>query len=295
VQVSSIPESLLDDVSRLRAFKVLYLADLTHITESRMANIREYVRNGGAIVASYATSLYGPGKRGSNLERFGLEDLFHVAPLQPEGALKDLLTEHTAMTGGPYDLYLGDRGHATLDKATPLWSFLPVKVLEGGEVWKEIVDGYGLKPVLPGVVVSSYGKGRVVYSASALESLFLQQNSNAVGEFLRSLVTRAASEPPPYEIDAPSALIANLTIRANTMVLHLTNWTGNKLERAGANEYYLAPVENVKVRITVPPGKRVRNVAMLVPAQFKKDQKGATLEVSIPRVEAYQAIRIDLE
>jgi hypothetical protein len=31
----------------------------------------------------------------------------------------------------------------------------------------------------------------------------------------------------------------------------LTNWTGNKLERAGSNEYYLAPVENVRVRLAV--------------------------------------------
>ena len=99
---------------------------------------------------------------------------------------------------------------------TPLWSFLPLKVLDGGEVWKEIVTGDGLRPILPGVVVSSHGKGRVVYCASALESLFLQQNSSAVGDLLRSLVAKAAGQPPPYEVQAPAALIANLTAKGDT-------------------------------------------------------------------------------
>ena len=78
-------------------------------------------------------------------------------------------------------------------------------------------------------------------------------------------------------------------------VLHLTNWTGDKLERAGANEYYLAPVENVRIRLAIPAGKRVRRVTTLVPAPFRVRRSGSTLEVTIPRVEAYQAVRVDLE
>jgi len=199
------------------------------------------------------------------------------------------------MTGGPYDLYLADRQRPGLQALAPLWYFLPVKALEGGEVWKNIVTGDGLRPILPGVIVSRYGNGRVVYCASALESLFLQQNSSAVGEMVRSLVAKAAPEPPPYEVEAPAALIANLTAKDNVLVLHLTNWTGNKMERAGANEYYLAPVENVRVRLAIPAGKRVRGVALLVKAPYQQEQKGSTLEVVIPRVEAYQGVRVEME
>jgi len=133
------------------------------------------------------------------------------------------------MTGGPYDLYLAERGRLSMDGLTPLWYYLPVKPSNGAEVWQDIVTGDGLQPVLPGVVVSSYGKGRVVYCASALESLFLQQNSSAVGNLLRSLVSKAAPEPPPYEVEAPAALMTNLTVKAETLVLHMT-----KLDRKQA-------------------------------------------------------------
>jgi hypothetical protein len=77
-------------------------------------------------------------------------------------------------------------------------------------------------------------------------------------------VAKVAPEPPPYEVQAPASLMTNLTSRDETRVLHLTNWTGNKLERNGANEYYLAPVEKVRIRFVVPRGKRVRKVGLLV-------------------------------
>ena len=311
VQVSSVTEGALDDPATLARYKVLYLADFTYLTAARIANIRQFVEQGGGLVASYATSLFdapsghapyrssmgrpaaeAPARR---LDRFGLEELLRVAPVEPSGDLAELLANYRSMTGGPYDLYLADRDRPSLQSLTPLWHYLPVKALDGGEVWKNIVTGDGLRAILPGVVVSTFGKGRVVYCASALESLYLQQNSSAVGEFLKSLVAKAASGPLPYEVEAPAALIANLTSKGNTLVLHMTNWTGNKLERPGANEYYLAPVENVRVRVAIPSGKRVRDVSLLVKSAFRKEQTASVLTVSIPRVEAYQGVRIELE
>jgi hypothetical protein len=294
VQVSSVDETLLDDAEKLAAYKVLYLADITFLSETRLANIKRFVREGGGLVASYATSLF-EATAGQRLDRFGLEELVRVAPFQPAAELRDVISNYSSNTGGPYDLYLADRERPDPQALTPLWHYLPVKVLDGGEVWKEIVTGDGLRPILPGVIVSRYGRGRVVYCASALESLFLQQNSSAVGEMVRSLVAKAASEPPPYEVEAPSALITNLTAKDNVLMLHLTNWTGNKMERAGTNEYYLAPVEDVRVRLSIPAGRRVRSVALLVKAPCKREQKGSTLEVVIPRVEAYQGVRVEME
>jgi hypothetical protein len=297
VQVSSIDESLLDHPEKLAAYKVVYLADIPYLSESRLANLRGFVRDGGGLVATYSTTLFtaSAGATEAVNGQFALQDLLHATPVEPAGELAETLSSYRSFSGGPYDLYLADRGRPDPQALTPLWHFLPVKALDGGEVWKDIVTGDGLRPILPGVIVSRYGRGRVVYCASTLEGLYLQQNSSAVGEMVRSLVAKAAGEPPPYEVDAPAALIANLSMNGDVRVLHLTNWTGNKLERAGANEYYLAPVDNVRVRLAIPPGKRVRAVTLLVPAPYRHRQRGATLEVSIRRIEAYQAIRVEME
>lgn len=290
VQVSSISELLLDDIEKLRPYKVLYLADFACLSDKRIANIKQFVREGGGLVASYGSSLFDAS--GNIQRRFGLEDLFHAAPVEPEGELAETLANYQSMTGGPYDLYLAP---PKLDRLTPLWWTQPVKALPGGEVWQNVVTGDGLRPILPGVIVSSYGKGKVVYCASALESLFLQQNSSAAGDLIRGLIAKVSPATAPYEMDAPAGLMANLTTKLDTLVLHLTNWTGNKLERAGANEYYLAPAENVRVRFAIPKEKKVRSVALLVESPFRQERDGSILEITIPRIEAYQAVRVDLE
>ncbi len=293
VQVSSIHEGLLDKPEKLSAYRVLYLAGVADLSETRVKNIREFVRNGGGLVVSHASSLFdGSGKRQT---RFALEDLVRVAPLVPTGELAATIDSYRSVTGGPYDLYLAPKSKPSLEKLVPLWFFEPVKVLDGGETWMDIVTGDGLRPILPGVILSSYGKGRVAYCASALESLFLEMNDSALGAMVRSLVAKVAPEQPPFEVEAPSALMTNLTVRDSTLVLHMTNWTGNKFERDGANEYHLSPVENVRIRLAVPAGKRVRSVALLVEAPYTKKQTGSTLELLIPRVEAYQGVRVDLE
>jgi hypothetical protein len=309
VQVCSVGERILDDLSMLARYKVLYLADFPQLTAARIANVTKFVEQGGGLVATYATSLFDtlgdtrprPGEvkppeqaAAKQRQRFGLENLLRVEPLTPSGELADVLANYRSMTGGPYDLYLADRERPSLDTLTPLWHFQPVQVIDGGQVWKNIVTGDGMRTILPGVVISTSGKGKVVYCASGLESLYLQQNNAAAGDFIRSLVSKAASIREPYEIEAPAALIANLTRKGNTMILHLTNWTGNKLERPGANEYYLAPVENVRIRIRVPEGKSVRSVGVLVPSKIRRRQSGSALEVTLPLVEAYQGIRIEL-
>src|ERR1035441_4011946 len=89
--------------------------------------------------------------------------------------------------------------------------FEPVEVLDGGSTMMDIVTGDGRRPILPGVVTSAHGKGRVVYLASSLESLYSSTKESVLGRCLRNLVEYAAGTPPPYQVTAPNCLIVNLT------------------------------------------------------------------------------------
>jgi hypothetical protein len=173
----------------------------------------------------------------------------------------------------------------------PLWHFEPVEALEGGTVRMDVVSGPDREPILPGVVSARYGKGRVVYLASSLESLYGATRQARLGRHLRDLVREAAGAPPPYRVDAPSALAANLTRNGDRLVLHLLNWTGD----AENEDNDLPPVSDVTVRLAIPDGKKVRRVSTFLETPLRRSQSGRELVIHLSRVDAYQAIAVDLE
>jgi len=300
IQVSSIHEKVLDDPDLLSKYRVLYLADIMRLNQKQIENVKDFVREGGGLVASFGTSLYDNDMK--EQQQFGLEELIHVHPLEHTAELDSLMDWYDCMLGGPDDLYLlaNNQNSAKLgqyweNRLVPLWFYKPVRVMPGGTVLMDIVTGDGHNPILPGLVISNYGKGKVIYSASALESLYFGDRPYILGDLIRTMVGLVEPEPAPYTLEAPASLITNLTQKENRWVIHLTNWTGNKFEKDRINEYYLAPVENVRLQIHIPEGKKVSNVSTLVKADFKKKITGQNLEMFFPRIESYQAVEVDFE
>jgi len=287
VQVSSIPQSLLDEPEKLARYRMVYLADVPQLSSRRRENLERFVENGGGLLACFGTSLYGAA--GDRLERFELESLLRVRPLHPQGVLAQTLASYRCMTGGPNDLYLMPH-RDTNAPLVPLGYFEPVEVLEGGSTLMDIVTGDGLRPILPGVVTSTHGQGRVVYLASSLESLYAATKQSVLGDCLRKLVRYAAAAPPPYEVTAPSSLVANLVRNGDRFVLHLLNWTSEPDNEGG----YLPPLENVSVRLRIPDGQRVRRLEGFPETSLRHKQNGRDLELRFPRIEAYEGIRFEL-
>lgn len=299
VQAGSISEFVLDDPGMLKEYPVLYLANVPYLSETRVKNIMEYVENGGCLIASYATTLFNAD--GTKQTRFDLENLFKVRPVMPQGELAEIVKSYRANIGGPNDLYLLANGSAKLSgkkwdgKLYPMWFYEPVETLEGSEVVMNIVTGHDRKPVLPGVVASNYGKGKVLYCAAGLESIFHSEGPDMVGELIREFVSIVSPVPAPYTMEAPAGLLANLTKKENQLILHMTNWTGNKFEKTWFNEYYLSPVENVRVKINIPENKKVRKVTTMAEGRYQQKISGQTLELVFPRVEAYQGVIVELQ
>jgi len=155
----------------------------------------------------------------------------------------------------------------------------------------DIVTGDGRRPILPGVVTSTHGQGRVVYLASSLESLYNSTKQSVLGNCLRTLVESAAATPPPYQVTAPSTLIVNLTQNANRRVLHLLNWTTEPENESG----YLPPIENVCVRLRIPEGRQVRRLSGFPETSFQHKRSGQELELRFPRIDAYEGITFELQ
>ncbi len=295
IQVTSAMPSLLDNPEKLAAFKVLYLADNVYLTDKQINNLKQFVSNGGGLIVSYSTSLYGiEGKRNQD---FALGDLLRVKSIELPAPLKN----YQAMIGGPNDLYYLARkdsqfsGTEWENVLIPAWFYEPVEVLDGGKVIMDIVTGDGRRPVLPALVLSSYGKGKVLYSTSSLESLFYSNGNPELKKFIASMIAVVAPEPAPFSIQAPSTLIANLASSGKNHILHMTNWTGNKFEMKHVMEDYLAPVDNVVISYRIPAGSKVESVKSLTGSRFSTRNGNGILKITIPGIEAYEGIEITLD
>jgi hypothetical protein len=293
IQVTSSMASLLEDPQKLAKYKVIYLADNVYLSDDQIKNLKQFVANGGGLVASYATSLYsGDGRRNSS---FALADLLRVKSIE----LPHELENYQAMIGGPNDLYLSCKkeikGMAKWkDQLLPAWYYEPVQVEQGGEVIMNIVTGDGERPVLPGVVLSQYGKGKVLYCASSIESLFRSNGNPELKNLIADFISMVAPDPPSFVVKAPSALIANMANSKHYYLLHLTNWTGNKFEKTHLMEDYISPVENVRVKFSIPGQRKIISIKTITGSKMNANKNGNSVEVVLPRVDAYEGILIEV-
>jgi hypothetical protein len=298
VQVSSIHEFLLDQPDQLQKYAVIYLADIPYLSPSRIKNIKEYVQNGGGLIVSYATSLYNAD--GWRSQRFGLEDLIGVMPVTPEGQLEKDMKTYSAKIGGPSDLYVlrrsgkgGPLAEKWDDVLVPAWFYEPVKPVKDANVIMDIVTGDGRRPLLPGVVLSQYGEGQVLYSACSLESLYFKDGKYILGELIDSFVQLVSPLNAPYHFQAPSSVFINLAVNGDQWVFHITNWTGDNFERMYVDDDYLAPVENARLTFEIPAGKKIQGISTFVNMPFEKKLEGQNVEIKFPRIEAYQGVQVD--
>ena len=203
--------------------------------------------------------------------------------------------------GSVWDLYMKTRDGQSVIKPPLTENLIPthlyetVKPLPGGTVAADIVVGTDNEPIFPGLIVSQYGKGKVAYIPAALGSMYLQTHIREFADFLKDVIEYVSPETLPYEIDAPSSLIANMTANGNQRVLHLINWTGFNLEKTLQTVYYIPPIEDVLVKFKIPDGKDINNIKLFVTAEYSHYRENDILYIKLPRIEKYQGIAIELE
>jgi len=144
--------------------------------------------------------------------------------------------------------------------------------MTGEYAWRK--QGTGILPGIAGPIIEP---GRLAYVATALGSVFLQTRLRELADLITELVAQVSPEPAPFTVDAPEGRIANLTIRDDLRVLHLTNVTEP-----------LTPMDNVRIRLRRP----ARRMALLAKGEFEQKDWGDVIGITVSGVEAYPAIRL---
>lgn len=296
---------------RLRGYRALIMPCSTGMDEEQLSTVRDYVREGGVLIAGSDCTLYDsffrrrsdfaladvlgvsfekenePGKNlareyreGSLLHGFSRVPEAYIAPC----SLTDkYIPVSDAVVGVPdlqrYIQYM----HVNPTSAQILASlYLPAD----GAFGEPLTFPYGTPPA---ITVNCYGAGKAYYCAARLGYIYARRGLPDQRNLIKELLHHALGGKLAVELDAPPSLIINLTEDVHNRYLHILNYTGSMLEKSRAIEW-IAPVYHIHVNVSVPsPVNDVRLVYPdeSIPFSFENGRVSFELE----ELKTYQSIR----
>lgn len=281
------------DLGRLRKYSALILPNIALLSDTQCQQLRDYVKAGGSLLATFETSLYDQDNKPR--DNFGLADLFDIKKTG------DVITTN----GNAYYARI-ERKHPVVDGFDGTdWlpgaqSRVPIAPVENPIL--TVVPGFVAYPPelayppepntnLPAVVLREKGASRLAYIAGDIErSLWISGNTD-LSRFLQNTVKWLIKQDQPVAVQGPGLIEAFAYETEPGFALHLVNYTNPNLHRGTIREFY--PVGPQAVSFAVPDDRKVSRVQLLkaeMELPFKR-VKGR-IEFTVPGVTEYEIAAI---
>jgi hypothetical protein len=297
-----VHDGLLDH-EHIAQFRTLIFPNIAALSNLQCQQIREFVADGGSIVATYETSLYD--EWGVRRPDFGLASLFGASFA---GKVQDsMLNSYLSLEKNPatdtYHPLLKDFEGATriVNAANqvdlqPLAQnlFSPLEIVPSyPDLPMEAVFPAPITTHNPGVILREPGRGRVVYFPGDIDRTFWEVLDVDHAKLLRNAVLWATNETAPVTVEGQGVLDISIWGQKNSMTVHLVNLTNPMMMKGPVRE--VIPVANQHVRIQIPNGSRVARAKLLVagrPIPFTNDY--GLIAVDVPSIAVHEVIALDL-
>lgn len=285
----------------LEKYRVLFLPNITCLSDAQIEAIKKFVQNGGGLIATHHTSLFD--ENGKQRNDFALKDLFNASYQSDQNPKSGRFGD-----GDPY-LYI-DKEHS-LFAGIPQGKFIycerqtfpVVTTLEGGEAIAQMYlqnVGETFNPIqfseasYAGIIVSTYGKGRILYIAPPLDLIYRQREFRLVRQLISDAVDWVTFDQSPVKIHAPICVTANITENKTQRALHLINYTGNRQENLKAKVEWVAPLRNLEISFMQIDGKKLTKASLLVQnRQVPFTSNNGYDFINLPNLEEYEALLLD--
>ncbi|HTF23100.1 MAG TPA: beta-galactosidase trimerization domain-containing protein [Candidatus Limnocylindria bacterium] len=259
----------------LSRYQMLYAPNVACLSDSQCLMLLDYVRGGGALLATHLTSV--ADEYGRMRKNYGLAEVFGAEFSEPEPVEIP-------------DLYLKLPSGEEIPQDPQVLRFRE----NGGTVLAETLDRGHRRTLGPAIIQRSFGKGSAIYIGSSLEAVYEETRMKSLRVFFNSLVSPWLSAQRSYEIEYQSGVTPHFMASRDVLLLHLLADTGNKNKHLRSREEFL-PVADVKVRIRIPQQRSVRSALLLLSGQtLPSTVRDGWLEVAVPRVWIHEAVKVDL-
>ena len=283
------------DAERLAALKVLVLPNIAALSDRQCGQIRDFVRRGGGLVATYETSLYD--ERGTRRADFGLSDLFGASYA---GGIDARMQNSYLRIEGRHELLRGLEGVERIingvsrvyTKASAPYPNPPLTLIPSyPDLPMEEVFARVERTDQPEVYARETGGGRVVYFPWDIDRTFWEVLSVDHGKLLRNAVDWAANEPRPVTVTGPGVLDVTVWRQKDSMTVHLVNLTNPMMMKGPLREFVPLPAQEVTVRLT--EGAKSRGVKLLVSGATPRVREVAgELRLTVPSITDHEVIAV---
>ena len=290
------------DAEHIGRYKLLLLPNIAALSDAQCSQLRDYVRRGGSLLATYETSLYD--EWGTRRADFGLSDLFGASfqarlkgPIQnsyfrvEKGAAEGRhpmlkgLEDAELVIGGTWQLDVKPLPPAS---ASPLTRIPEITNLPMEKTYWQVKH-----TDVPGVYLRQIGPSRVVYFPWDIDRLYWEVMAEDHGTLLRNALEWAANEAPPVEVTGLGMFDVTVWRQKGSMTVHLVNLTNPMAMRPNAHQLIPSPPQHVVVRL--PKGAKAVRVQLLAAGrEVPVAQTGGSVRLTVPSVLDHEVIAIDL-
>ncbi|MFB3826636.1 MAG: alpha-amylase family protein [Bryobacteraceae bacterium] len=288
-----VHEDALDPLA-LKKYSVLLLPNVARLSDAQCQRLRDYVRSGGSLLATFETSRYtDAGERRNGL---GIADILGVSVAgEVQGPTGN---SFFARVESPHEILSGFEQTRLLPGAEYR---LPVKA--AGKLVLSVVPPYSSHPPEtvypkvprteePAVVMTEKGTSRTIYFPGDIDRSCWRSGHTDLSRLLQNAVRWLARGSMPVTVsgDGMTEMVAWETEPG--FALHVLNYNNPNMMRGWWRKNY--PIGPQQVRFELPQGRRISRARLLrAEASLPFRQQGRTVEFIIPGVEDYEIAALE--
>ena len=294
-----VHEDLLD-AERLRKYRLLILPNVAMLSDRHCEQIRDYVKSGGSLMASFETSLYDENLQGR--EDFGLADLLGISKAG----------DATGTNGNAYYARI-ENPHAT-NRQPILDGFhdtnwipgaqnrIPIKPVNDAVL--TVVPGFVRYPPElayppiphtnePAVVLGETATSRTAYFSGDIERTYWITGHGDLLRLMHNTIRWLTHDERVVHVDGEGLIEVFCWETAPGYAVHLLNYTNPNAHHGWMRSVY--PLGSQSISMKLPAGVKVRSVELLraeQKAQFVLE--GQILRFAVPRVADYEMAAVTI-
>ncbi len=273
----------------LKKYTALVLPNTALLSDEQCRQLRAYVDAGGSLLATFETSLYT--ERNERRADFGLADVFGIH--KAGEVIGTTGNAYLARIEKPHAILNGFAGTNWIPGAQNRVPLAPVDgpiltVVPGFVAYPPELS-YPLEPRTsePAVVVREQGSSRLVYFPGDIERTMWQSGHTDLARLLQNSIRWVAGANPPVTIEGRGVIEAFAWETQAGFAVHILNYTNPAMHRGWIRDFY--PIGVQKVRMKLPPGRRVTRVELLrAETDIPFRAAAGVIEFTIPAVLDYE-------